>query len=79
MMRQSKLINLERLKKIFGQLVLNYPNDWLLVLEIYEVLKTEPDAEFKLRVKSHLEKAYNDESIKHLIADGIRLIEEAPS
>ena len=79
MMRQSKLINLERLKKIFGQLVLNYPNDWLLVLEIYEVLKTKPDAEFKLRVKSHLEKAYNDESIKHLIADGIRLIEEAPS
>ena len=79
MMRQSKLINLERLKKIFGQLVLNYPNDWLLVLEIYEVLKTESEAEFKLRVKSHLEKAYNDESIKHLIADGIRLIEEAPS
>jgi len=79
MMRQSKLMNLERLKKIFGQLVLNYPNDWLLVLEIYEVLKAESDADFKLRVKSHLEVAYNDESIKHLIADGIRLIEEAPS
>jgi len=79
MMRQSKLMNLERLKKIFGQLVLNYPNDWLLVLEIYEVLKAESDADFKLRVKSHLDVAYNDESIKHLIADGIRLIEEAPS
>ena len=79
MMRQSKRINLERLKNIFGQLLLNYPNDWLLVLEIYEVLNTEIDAEFKLRVKSHLEKAYNDESIKHLIADGIRLIEETPS
>jgi len=79
MMRQSKLINLERLKKIFGQLVLNYPNDWLLVLEIYEVIKTESDADFKVRVKSHMEKAYSDESIKHLIADGIRLIEEAPS
>ena len=75
-MRQSKRIDVEVLQKIFGQLVSNYPNDWLLVLEIFEVLKSEPGSDFKDRVKSHLEQAFNDESIKHLIADGIRLIEE---
>ena len=32
-MRQSKLIDLKRLKKIFEKLVSSFPNDWLLVLE----------------------------------------------
>jgi len=56
--------------------VINFPNDWLLVLEIYEVLYPEKSPDTKELVKSHLENSYDLESIKHLIADGIRLINE---
>ena len=75
-MRQSKLIDPIKLEKIFGKLVSNFPNDWLLVLEIYEILNPEENSEIKELVKSHLENSYVLESIKHLIADGIRLINE---
>ncbi len=75
-MRKCKQVDSKRVETIFGQLILNYPNDWLLVLEIFEILNPIDDAALKGQVKSHLEKAYNDESIKHLIEDGIRLIKE---
>ncbi|MGI9530700.1 aromatic amino acid hydroxylase [Lutimonas sp.] len=75
-MRQSDNIDVERIKKIFGQLVENYPNDWLLVLEIFELLKRGTDKAFTQHVQSHLKNAYQNTSIQHLVEDGIRLIED---
>ena len=77
-MRRSKRVDSVRLKTIFGKLVLNFPNDWLLVLEIYEILYPEENSDTKQLVKSHLENSYDLEPIKHLIADGIKLINEEP-
>ena len=74
-MRRSKSIDSAKLKKIFGKLVSNFPNDWLLVLEIYELLYTEDESDQEI-VKSHLENSYSNESNKNLIADGIRLIHQ---
>ena len=59
-MRQSKLVDPVRLKTIFEKLVLNFPNDWLLVLEIYEVLYPEKSSDTKELVKSHLENSYDE-------------------
>ncbi len=72
-MRVSEKANEELLKNIFGQLVKNYPNDWLLVLEIYEILRSLPLTEFSNKVRSHLEESYDDKHVKQLIKDGIHL------
>ncbi len=79
LMRKSKDFDKMVLQKIFGQLIKNYPNDWLLVLEIYELLVAEQTSEFSAKVKSYLEQFYSDESIHNLIKDGIRLIEKSAS
>lgn len=75
-MRNSGHADEQVLKKIFGQLVKNYPNDWLLVLEIYEILKPGPSTTLKTSVLNHLEKAYSRESVKHLIKDGLNLLKK---
>ena len=74
-MRRSEQVDEIALQKIFGQLKRNYPNDWLLTLEIYELL--EPISEFRIEVKSHLEQFYADQSVENLVKDGIRLIDES--
>ena len=74
-MRKSKNIDEKVLQKIFGQLIKNYPNDWLLVLEIYELLGSDQMVTFRAEVKSYLEQFSHDDSIKNLVQDGIRLID----
>lgn len=76
-MRQSNNIKEENLQFIFGQLIVNYPNDWLLPLEIYELLSSELSTDLRTEVKSYLEQFCLDDSIKNLVTDGIRLIDEA--
>jgi phenylalanine-4-hydroxylase len=76
-MRKSKHIDGKTLQKIFGQLKKNYPNDWLLVLEIYELIKPDQMTDFRTEVKSYLEQFYHADSIKNLVQDGIRLIDES--
>jgi phenylalanine-4-hydroxylase len=76
-MRKSKHIDGNTLQKIFGQLKENYPNDWLLVLEIYELIKPGQMTEFITEVKSYLEQFYHADSVKNLVQDGIRLIDES--
>ncbi len=75
-MRNSEKVDTKSLEKIFGQLVKNYPNDWLLVLEIYEVLKPLPLTELASHVRSHLEESYQDEHTIQLIKDGIHLLDK---
>lgn len=75
-MRQSNQWDIKILEYIFGQLKSNYPNDWLLVLEIYELLSAMPSTELLLEVRSYLDQTHFDKSIKQLISDGIQLIEK---
>ena len=75
--RQSENIKKEDLQFIFGQLIVNYPNDWLLPLEIYELLRSKDMSDLSNEVKSYLEQFCLDESVKNLVADGIRLVDEA--
>lgn len=75
-MRLAKRPDEKKLTEIFEQLSSNYPNDWLLPLEIFELLAFEPTTVFRDRVKSYLENGHFDEHIQHLVKDGIRLIEK---
>ncbi len=77
LMRKSKGIDHNILQKIFGQLKENYPNDWLLALEIYELIGPGQMMDFRTEVKSYLEQFYLDDSVKNLVQDGIRLIDES--
>ena len=74
-MRKSTHIDENVLQKIFGQLIKNYPNDWLLALEIYELLGPDQMFEFRTEVTSYLERFCHDYSVKNLVQDGIRLID----
>lgn len=75
LMRKSTHIDENVLQKIFGQLIKNYPNDWLLALEIYELLGPDQMFEFRTEVTSYLERFCHDDSVKNLVQDGIRLID----
>ena len=77
LMRKSKHIDDKTLQKIFGQLKKNYPNDWLLALEIYELIRPDQMTDFRTEVKSYLEEFYRNDSVKNLVQDGIRLIDES--
>jgi phenylalanine-4-hydroxylase len=75
LMRKSTHIDEKVLQKIFGQLIKNYPNDWLLPLEIYELLRSDQMVAFRTEVTSYLERFCHDDSVKNLVQDGIRLID----
>ena len=74
--RESKNISERELQFIFGQLIVNYPNDWLLPLEIYELLRSEQMIDFRTEVKSYLDQFCLDDSVKNLVIDGIRLVDQ---
>jgi phenylalanine-4-hydroxylase len=65
------------LRPIFKKLQSNYPNDWLLSLEIAELLKKNKDSKLLQEVLNHLEKLkVKRPEIAHLITDGLELIFE---
>lgn len=74
-MRETGLLKIGKLQVIFDNLTCNFPKDWLLSVEIYELLyllKNEPLAELVL---AYLQKLSLQKSIAHLIKDGIELIQ----
>ena len=73
-MRHEKAPDLKRLEEILGVLVSEYPEDWLLPLEIYELIAKEKDSEVFKRIKKHLDGLAKDEKTGHLVRDGLRLI-----
>lgn len=75
--RNSKPINLKELKGVFENVKTNFKSDWLLVLEIYEIIYNEKDKEFTNRVLSHLNDLSQQKTIANLIIDGIDLIKKS--
>jgi phenylalanine-4-hydroxylase len=65
------------LKEAFGAVTANHPNDWLLSVEIAELVHKENNQDFVDKVLNHLEKVkQNRPEIAHLIHNGLELIFE---
>jgi len=72
--RRSGNIDLEVLTDVFSNLKSEYPEDWLLVLEIYELIAADKTSHLTRKVKTYLDKVAQNEHFKHLIKDGIQLL-----
>lgn len=63
----------QKLVEIFGKVIANHPNDWLLPLEICEQVSSE-NSQFSEKVLSYLsELKIRRPNVAHLIDDGLRL------
>ncbi|SNY92772.1 aromatic amino acid hydroxylase [Flagellimonas pacifica] len=62
--------------KVFKELQENYPEDWLLSVELFELAKKGNDSGFQKEIKAHLETVkQNNPKVGHLIDDGLELVE----
>ena len=67
----------ESLKNIFNELKTNHPKDWLLPLELIEILKERNEPELMQEVLIYLEKVkQNRPEVQQLICNGLELIFE---
>ena len=72
--REKGSIDIYRLEAIFNDLQIRFPQDWLLSLEIYELLLTEKETKISTQVLTYLNTLSKQKSIGHLIQDGIKII-----
>ncbi|HMB62803.1 MAG TPA: aromatic amino acid hydroxylase, partial [Eudoraea sp.] len=64
--------------KVFNVICDNYPNDWLLPVELYELAKNNHDTGFAEAILEHLETVkQNNPETGQLIDDGIALVDNA--
>ncbi|WAC01701.1 aromatic amino acid hydroxylase [Lacinutrix neustonica] len=76
-LKTSEIIDTDILSDIFTILQKNHPKDWLLSVEIYEILSTTNNNSLTKKVLEHLESIkVKYPSIAHLITDGILLTQE---
>ncbi|NHF61420.1 aromatic amino acid hydroxylase [Flavobacteriaceae bacterium TP-CH-4] len=64
--------------KVFDEIKMAYPNDWLLSVELYELAKNNGDIDFAEEIVQHLEtvKQHNPK-VGHLIDDGLALVDKS--
>ncbi|UII74811.1 aromatic amino acid hydroxylase [Flagellimonas sp. HMM57] len=64
--------------KVFQEIKKEYPNDWLLPTELYELAKKSSDEDFQKEIIEHLEtvKQHNPK-VGHLIDDGLSLVDHS--
>tara|TARA_R110000796_G_scaffold252571_1_gene387986 strand:+ start:29926 stop:31677 length:1752 start_codon:yes stop_codon:yes gene_type:complete len=75
--RESKNTTISR-NKVFQELKNNYPTDWLLSVELYELAKISNDIDFEKEIVIHLENIKrNNPKLGHLIDDGLALLNES--
>ena len=72
--RKNGNIDVEVLTEVFNALATDFPEDWLLVLEIYELIHSNTKAPLTQKVKLYLDRLSEKEPLKHLIQDGIQLL-----
>jgi phenylalanine-4-hydroxylase len=60
-----------RLEQIFNTLETDYPTEWLLALEIAEILSEQDQLKLKNRVSAFLKNLAGDPDYKELIGNGI--------
>ncbi|MFI1773314.1 aromatic amino acid hydroxylase [Thalassobellus citreus] len=71
--RESNALDLIAIEKIFNEISNKYPNEWLLVLEIYELVYSLKN-DFSNTVLNKLEALKATKKYKKLIEDGIHLL-----
>tara|TARA_R110000868_G_scaffold30771_5_gene113475 strand:- start:2100 stop:3851 length:1752 start_codon:yes stop_codon:yes gene_type:complete len=75
--REGKNTTISR-NKVFQELKNNYPTDWLLSVELYELAKISNDIDFEKEIVIHLENIKrNNPKLGHLIDDGLALLNES--
>ncbi|MCI2229728.1 aromatic amino acid hydroxylase [Polaribacter sp. MSW13] len=63
----------EKIKTIFNQLKTNFPLDWLLSLELFE-LALQKEFSIQFEILKHLEKLQENTAFKKLIENGLNLL-----
>jgi phenylalanine-4-hydroxylase len=64
--------------KVFKEICNNYPDDWLLSVELYELAKNNNDEAFAREILHHLQEVKKEHpDLGHLIDDGIKLVDNA--
>lgn len=62
--------------KVFKEVKANYPEDWLLSIELYELAKNNNDTSFAEEILEHLQEVKQQHpALGHLIDDGIDLVD----
>jgi len=73
-LRTRKSYNIARLKEIFDIILKNYPKEWLLPLEIYELIYKDVSS-LRDSILNYLNKLSNTKELSNLIKDGLKLLE----
>lgn len=64
--------------KVFQEVCTQYPTDWLLSVELYELAKNNGDKDFATEISSYLETVkQNNPKLGHLIDDGLSLVDQS--
>ena len=64
--------------KVFQEVCTQYPTDWLLSVELYELAKNNGDKDFASEISSYLETVkQNNPKLGHLIDDGLSLVDQS--
>ncbi|ALM07966.1 phenylalanine 4-monooxygenase [Sediminicola sp. YIK13] len=64
--------------KVFQEVKANYPKDWLLSVELYELAVSNGDEKFAADIVEHLEKVKQENpKLGHLIDDGLTLADQS--
>ena len=71
--RRDRIATIEKLAPIFINLEKNYPSDWLLTLEIYELVYNS-NTDFELKIKNYLTQLKQIKKYSQLIDNGLNLI-----
>lgn len=72
--RERKNTTISR-NKVFKEVKGNFPDDWLLPMELYELAKSNGDIVFAATIREHLENIKQDQpKLGRLIDDGIELV-----
>lgn len=65
---------IQTLEEIFNQIQILFPNDWLLALEIYELINTTKNFKFKNEVLMYLNNKSKKPELSSLIKNGLELL-----
>ncbi|MDX1828596.1 MAG: aromatic amino acid hydroxylase [Lutibacter sp.] len=74
-LRESKKVNIQLLTEIFHKIKAEFTNDWLLVLEIYELIYNTNEI-LKAEVFSYLNQLKKESKYSNLITNGIQLLKK---
>ncbi len=73
-MRLNQEIDLKEIRAVLETLQKEYPTDWLLPLELYELVVKQANDELSSSVKAHLDQLCLNKKVAHLIQDGLDVL-----